>query len=99
MEVSISNMLSNVMVGPVIWVANVIIINTPGGYGQLGIFNAADQWRYALTFLPGVIGNVLLPLLSANINEKNEKLETINVFSSWFLVIIIGLPLIAFPNN
>ena len=96
-KLSFPTMLSNVMVGPVIWIANVIIINTSGGYGQLGLFNAADQWRTALAFLPGVIGTVLLPMLAAN-NEKNENIEKLNVLISWIVVIIIALPLISFPE-
>ncbi|SCG86389.1 oligosaccharide flippase family protein [Methanobacterium congolense] len=96
-KLSLPSMLSSVMVGPVVWIANVIIINTPGGYGQLGLFNAADQWRTALAFLPGVIGTVLLPMLAAN-NEENENIEKLNVLISWIVVIIIALPLISFPE-
>ena len=97
-KLSLPSMLSSVMVGPVVWIANVIIINTPGGYGQLGLFNAADQWRTALAFLPTVIGGVLLPMVSANINNENKSLETVNVLASWVIVIMIALPLISFPE-
>lgn len=97
-ELSLPSMLANVMVGPVVWIANVIIINTAGGYGQLGLFNAADQWRSALTFLPAVIGGVLLPMVSANVNKENKALEAVNVLASWVIVIIIALPLISFPE-
>ena len=94
-KLSFPTMLSNVMIGPIIWIANAIIINTPGGYAQLGVFNAASQWKTALAFLPAVIGNVLLPMISVNVNEK---LETVNIFASWSIVIVIALPLIAFPE-
>ncbi|OEC86667.1 MULTISPECIES: oligosaccharide flippase family protein [Methanobacterium] len=97
-ELSLPTMLSQVMVGPVVWIANVIIINNPGGYAQLGLFNAANQWKSVLNFLPVVIGGVLLPLVSANINKENKALETVNVFASWIVVIIIALPLISFPE-
>ena len=97
-ELSLPTMLSGVMVGPIIWIANIIIINNPGGYAQLGIFNAADQWRSVLNFLPVIIGGVLLPMVSANIDKENRALETINVLASWIVVIIIALPLISFPE-
>ncbi|MEN6554074.1 MAG: oligosaccharide flippase family protein [Methanobacterium sp.] len=97
-KLSFPTMLSNVMVGPVIWIANAIIINTPGGYAQLGIFNAADQWRNMLLFLPYIIGGVLLPLISSNLKKENKALETVNVLASWVIVIIIALPLISFPE-
>lgn len=97
-ELSLPSMLSGVMVGPIIWIANIIIINTSGGYDQLGLFNAADQWRTMLGFLPIVIGGVLLPMVSANVNKENKALETVNVLASWIVVIIIALPLISFPE-
>ncbi len=97
-ELSLPTMLSQVMVGPVVWIANVIIINNPGGYAQLGLFNAANQWKSVLNFLPVVIGGVLLPMISANIDKENKALETVNVFASWIVVIVIALPLISFPE-
>lgn len=51
-----------------------------------------------LYFLPAVVGTVLLPMVAANVNENNEKLEIINLFSSWVIVIIIALPIITFPE-
>lgn len=97
-KLSLPTMLSSIMVGPVVWIANIIIINTPEGYASLGIFNAANQWTMVLGFLPVIIGGVLLPLVSANINKENKALEAINVLASWIIVIIIALPLISFPE-
>lgn len=97
-KLSLPTMLSSIMVGPVVWIANIIIINTPEGYASLGIFNAANQWQIVLGFLPVIIGGVLLPLVSANINKENKALEAINVLASWIIVIIIALPLISFPE-
>lgn len=95
---SFPTLLSNVMVGPVIWIANTIIINTPEGYAQLGLFNAADQWKNMLLFLPYIIGGVLLPMVSANNIKENKPLETLNILASWIIVIIIAIPLISFPE-
>lgn len=97
-KLSFPSMMSSVMVGPVVWIANIIIINNPDGYSQLGLFNAANQWKTMLAFLPAVIGGVLLPMVSANIKNENKDLETINVLASWIIVIIIALPLISFPE-
>lgn len=97
-ELSLPSMLSGVMVGPVVWIANALIVNNPGGYAQLGLFNAADQWRSVLSFLPIVIGGVLLPMISANVNKENKALEVVNVLASWIIVIVIALPLISFPE-
>ncbi len=97
-KLSFPSMLSSIMVGPVMWIANIIIINNPDGYSQLGIFNAAYQWKTMLAFVPTVIGGVLLPLVAANINNENKNLEVVNVLASWIIVIVIALPLLAFPE-
>lgn len=97
-KLSIPSMLSNVMVGPIVWISYTIIINTAGGYDQLGLFNAANQWRVALSFLPMVIGGVLLPMVSANLNKECNMLEAINVLAGWIIVTAIALPLISFPE-
>ncbi|KNZ70046.1 colanic acid exporter [Thermincola ferriacetica] len=95
---SIPAMLSSFTVIPVMWLVNTLLVNTEHGYAQLGLFNAANQWRNLLEFLPGVIGAVLLPMISAKPNNKNLKLETANFLASWVLVTVMALPLIAFPE-
>jgi O-antigen/teichoic acid export membrane protein len=49
---------------PITWLANVLLVNQPNGYVQMGIFNAANQWRIALLFLPGIISQPVVPVLS-----------------------------------
>jgi O-antigen/teichoic acid export membrane protein len=93
---SIPSLLSNVMVGPVTWLGNILITSTANGYFELGIFNAANQWRMALTFIPTAVGNVILPLIIANKGE--DRLERINILFGWIIVICIAIPLLAFPE-
>ena len=56
--------LGGFMVSPVIWGCNALLVNQPGGYAQMGIFDAANQWRIAILFIPGMVGQVVLPMLS-----------------------------------
>ena len=42
---SLPAVLSGFLVGPVNWVCSTLIVNQPGGYGEMGLFNAASQWR------------------------------------------------------
>jgi O-antigen/teichoic acid export membrane protein len=62
---SLPAFLSNLVMGPATWVANTMLVNQPGGFGEMGLFNAANQWRSAILFLPTVIGQVVLPLTSS----------------------------------
>ena len=65
---SLPAFLSAVMVAPVLWLANAFLANQPGGYGELGLFNAANQWRMALMFLPSVLLRVALPLMASSVD-------------------------------
>lgn len=93
---SLPSMLANVMVGPVTWIGNTFITSIQNGYYELGVFNAANQWRNMLIFIPTAIGNVILPLIITNRSDK--RLERINILFGWIIVIIIAIPLLTVPE-
>jgi O-antigen/teichoic acid export membrane protein len=47
------------------WVCNALLVNTPNGYAEMGLFNAANQWLTPLMLLPGAVGQSVFPVLSA----------------------------------
>ena len=49
---------------PFNWLSLAILAWQPGGYAALGVFNAANQWRMLVLFLPGRVRQVSLPILS-----------------------------------
>lgn len=57
--------LGNAMVGPVTWAAGAMLVNQPSGYKEMGVFNAANQCRTLLLFLPGILASVNTPVLSS----------------------------------
>jgi O-antigen/teichoic acid export membrane protein len=52
------------------WAATLLLSRHPGGVAELGIFNAASRWNIALLFLPNVLFQVVLPMLS---NKRAAK--------------------------
>ncbi|MFC1500955.1 oligosaccharide flippase family protein [Elusimicrobiota bacterium] len=90
--------LGSVIMGPVVWAANIMIVNQAGGYGALGLYNAARQWDTFLNFLPSILGTVLIPVIISNLKKKNEKLEVVNALLGWLFVVLLALPIIAFPE-
>ena len=48
-----------------------MLVNRPGGYAEMGVFSAATQWRNAIGFIPGVLVQFTLPLLS-NLNGEGD---------------------------
>lgn len=87
------SMLSGLMVGPIVWITNAILANQPNGYGELGLFNAANQWRMVIVFLPGILTSAMLPVLSETHgrDDKTDFFQTIvlNLRTTW----IVALPL------
>jgi O-antigen/teichoic acid export membrane protein len=63
--------LSNALVGPAIWAANTMLVHQPGGYAEMGVFSSASQWRYAIGFVPAVLAQFALPILS-NLNGQRD---------------------------
>jgi len=61
---SVPAFLSGIMVSPVLWIANTIIAHQENGYSELGLINAANQWRSMLILLPQVFAITALPILS-----------------------------------
>jgi O-antigen/teichoic acid export membrane protein len=70
---SLPAVLSGMMVTPVNWACNALLVNQPGGYAEMGVFNAANQWFNALLFLPNVAGSVILPILSERLATRNTR--------------------------
>lgn len=63
--------ISGAMVTPVTWLANALLVNQPNGYREMGIFNAANQWRIAIGFLPNILTLPTLPILSSLHGERD----------------------------
>jgi O-antigen/teichoic acid export membrane protein len=56
--------LSSMLSAPAMWVCQAFLVNQTAGYAQMGLFNAANQWRMAILFVPQKICMVALPVLS-----------------------------------
>lgn len=63
---SLPMLMSGVLVGPITWLANALLVNEPGGYAELGIYAAAERWRLAILFAPTCLAGVALPKLSSS---------------------------------
>jgi O-antigen/teichoic acid export membrane protein len=89
---SLPAFLSAVMVAPVMWLANAVLANQPGGYGELGLFNAANQWRMALMLLPSVLLRVALPLMASSVDTRRSDDFGKTLLLTQSLTVAIVLP-------
>ena len=80
-DFSFPALLSSIMVSPVTWAVSALLVRQPGGYAQLGLFNAADQFRLART-----VGGKPAPGLSADVPRCHPGIvadaQTYTFFSS-----------------
>ena len=70
---SLPALLGSALVNPVNWACGAILVNQPGGYAEMGILNAANQWFALIIFLPTLLGNVILPILSERLGQDDKK--------------------------
>jgi O-antigen/teichoic acid export membrane protein len=91
---SLPAVLAGSIVGPASWICNAMLVNRTGGYEEMGIFNAADQWYAILLFFPGIIGQVLLPILSNKIRLDNSAQSVKALVLATTLNFVIVTPLI-----
>jgi O-antigen/teichoic acid export membrane protein len=85
---SLPAFLGGAMTSPAIWTASSILVNQPRGYAEMGIFSAANQWRAAVAFLPALLSQPLLSMLS---NTGAEDLRTFRRLLRANLLLTFGL--------
>ncbi|HEX2848001.1 MAG TPA: oligosaccharide flippase family protein [Chitinophagaceae bacterium] len=70
-SISIPSFLSGMATSPVNWVATTIFVNQPLGYSSLGVYNAANQLRQLVLFLPDSAGKVSIPRMANDFGNGN----------------------------
>jgi O-antigen/teichoic acid export membrane protein len=102
-DFSVPALLASIIVFPVGWVGNAMLVRQRNGYDEMGIFNAANQWRLALVFIPAIINQVLLPILSDLHGAENSRQFRSLLRASLFLVLIISsiaaIPVLLFSRH
>ncbi|OGR38916.1 MAG: hypothetical protein A2X29_12445 [Elusimicrobia bacterium GWA2_64_40] len=82
---TLPSLLSGLMVSPVAWACSAMLANQPDGYSELGVFNAANQWRLLSLSVPAILMQVTLPIMAgggAGISGKdrrNQLLHTLKI--------------------
>lgn len=64
--------LSSLMIAPVFWTIKSLLVRMDG-YGQLAIYDAADQWKIIILFIPTAVGGVVLPILSSLVKSNQTQ--------------------------
>src|SRR5207248_9046597 len=90
-QFSLPAILCGAMVVPVNWLCSAMLVRTPGGYAEMGIYNAMNHWFVALLFLPTVLEQVTLPMISerlgANDHRQSRKLLRLSLKTNALIVV------------
>jgi O-antigen/teichoic acid export membrane protein len=70
---SLPAFLASVVVGPALWICNMLLARQPNGYSQLGLYTAADRWRLLILFIPTSVFGMVVPMLSSLYGSGNES--------------------------
>lgn len=90
--------LSGSLSAPLLWAASAVLANSPQGYGQLGLFNAAHQWKAVVVALPAVITQPLLPMLTRlqiTHDRRYVKLLVANIAFALSTAFVIAILIVA----
>jgi O-antigen/teichoic acid export membrane protein len=98
---SLPSVLAGLLVSPVTWMVSLWLSKTANGYGELGLFGAANQWRIIVAFIPLTLCQPLLPLLTS-LNAKRDRsfnrvLSSSIAFTSIVSLIVAGVIVIVIP--
>jgi O-antigen/teichoic acid export membrane protein len=88
--------LAGLFVQPITWLCNALLVNQPGGYQEMGTFNAATQWRTLLYLVPSMIMQAVLPVLSSAHAESartSQFQRSLNITQS--LMVCFAFPVAA----
>jgi O-antigen/teichoic acid export membrane protein len=87
---SIPSFLSGILVSPIIWLCNAMLVNQPNGYGELAILDVSNQWRNLVLFIPTALSQIVLPLLASSQSDKFQfkKILMFNIFINFSVSII-----------
>jgi O-antigen/teichoic acid export membrane protein len=85
-DFSLPNIVSNLICGFSFWFTSLLLVQQPMGYSEIAIYNAAYQWRTLLIFIPGIIGQISLPILAESFG--GEKYDDIVPYLKKSMLII-----------
>lgn len=84
---------SSFMVTPVFWWAKTYMIKNTN-FKEMAFFDAADQWRLIVLFIPTALMQIVLPALTISNKENFKSTLNFNIKINLFFSIVLIIPLV-----
>lgn len=68
--------MSALLITPSFWIIRSMLVRA-NGFEELAIFEAADQWKVVILFIPTTISQIILPILSSIKGQKQTYTRTL----------------------
>lgn len=92
--------LTSALMAFAMWYSRLLLVGHPGGYAELGLFEAANQWRMLILFMPDVLARAVGPILAASFGagadgdfRRTVRLQTLALCSTAAPVCILAIGL------
>jgi len=97
---SLPAVLAGILVNPVMWYCNILLVRKVNGFNEMAIYNAAMQWQNVILFVPMAISQIALPLFSNVRKNKNNFIQVIkyNLILNFAVVSIIATLFLIFSK-
>lgn len=85
--------VSTILAAPTFWIVRTILVQHTGGFGDVAIFDVADQWKTLILFVPAAVCQVAMPILSSIDDDRSKFWKVLN--SNILLNVGIALVMVA----
>jgi O-antigen/teichoic acid export membrane protein len=89
---ALPTVLSSALPVPALWYATVLLARMPNGYSELGVYNAASQFRMLIMVIPVLLSRVLVPLLAHEHGESNDAAYHRAIEGTQYATMVVLLP-------
>lgn len=97
---SLPVVLGTLLIDPVNWFCGTQLLWQPQGYDEFGVFQAANQWFLILMFVPNLVSQANLPVLTSLLAAGDERSFRRATLASLAIgaVVAAGVLALAVPN-
>ena len=96
-DFALPTVLAGAIVMAAMWAAQVALVRQPDGYASMGAYQAANQWRTIVVFLPTQLMAAYLPVMASLVTIDRVRLRQMQsrtLASMMSLALILALPVI-----